>query len=181
MNHYEYIVNLLNKEMGISSSPKLERFYKKIKSTISEKRKMTIIDFWNKIELEEPKGAMECDFADFKIILDNQRRKGERNSEDDYICIITLENNIDDKINSSWTDELSKILKNSLRKGDVFTFWNDKQLLIMLHEVKNNALIKIENRLREKIKRRPKIAKLKISIEFKPLIEEKTRGEELAE
>lgn len=172
LNHYEYVLNLLNREMGISSSPKLDKFYKKIKSTISEKRKMTIIDFWNKIELEEPKGAMQCDFSDFKIIVDNQRRKGERASEDDYISIITLDSDDEEgKITSIWGEEMVSILKSSLRKGDVFTFWNDKQILILLNEVKQHALLKIEKRFRDKIKLKPKISRLKINIDFKPLIE----------
>jgi DNA-binding SARP family transcriptional activator len=172
LNHYEYIVNLLKKEMGISSSPKLDKFYKKIKSTISEKKKMTIIDFWNKIELEEPKGAMQCDFSDFKIIVDNQRRKGERSSEDDYIFIITLEEDIEDSfLNSIWRQEITNILSSSLRKGDVFTFWNDRQILILLHEVKQQALMIIEKRFRDKIRLKPKISRLKINIDFKPLIE----------
>jgi tetratricopeptide (TPR) repeat protein len=172
LNHYEYIVNLLKKEMGISSSPKLDKFYKKIKSTISEKKKMTIIDFWNKIELEEPRGAMQCDFSDFKIIVDNQRRKGERNSEDDYICIITLEEDIEDSsLNSIWRQGITNILSSSLRKGDVFTFWNDRQILILLHEVKQQALMIIEKRFRDKIRLKPKISRLKINIDFKPLIE----------
>ena len=181
LNHYEYVVNLLNKEMGINSSPKLDKFYKKIKSTISEKRKMTIIDFWNKIELEEVKGAMKCDFSDFKVIIDNQRRKGERNSEGDYISIITLESEREDiSISTNWEEEMSQILQNSLRKGDVFTFWNDKQILILLHEVKQQALLIIEKRFRDKIRQKPKIAKLKINIDFKPLLEEKTNEKEIA-
>ena len=181
LNHYEYVVNLLNKEMGINSSPKLDKFYKKIKSTISEKRKMTIIDFWNKIELEEVKGAMKCDFSDFKVIIDNQRRKGQRNSEGDYISIITLESEREDiSISKNWEEEMSQILQNSLRKGDVFTFWNDKQILILLHEVKQQALMIIEKRFRDKIRQKPKIAKLKINIDFKPLLEEKTNEKEIA-
>src|SRR6056297_1912692 len=181
LNHYEYVINLLSKEMGINSSPKLDKFYKKIKSTISEKRKMTIIDFWNKIELEEVKGAMQCDFSDFKVIIDNQRRKGQRNSEDDYISIITLGSEREDiSISTNWEEEMSQILQNSLRKGDVFTFWNDKQILILLHEVKQQALLIIEKRFRDKIRQKPKIAKLKINIDFKPLLEEKTNEKEIA-
>jgi len=178
LNHYEYVLNLLKEEMGIISSPKLDKFYKKIKSTISEKRKMTIIDFLNKIDLEEAKGSMQCDFSDFKVIVDNQRRKGERNFEDDYVCIITLEQTEDILVNS-WVEEMTQILKNSLRKGDVFTFWNDKQILILLHEVKQQALIIIEKRIRDKIRTRPKIAKLKINIDFKPLLEEKSDKKEI--
>ena len=178
LNHYEYVLNLLKEEMGIISSPKLDKFYKKIKSTISEKRKMTIIDFLNKIDLEEAKGSMQCDFSDFKVIVDNQRRKGERNFEDDYVCIITLEQTEDTLVNS-WVEEMTQILKNSLRKGDVFTFWNDKQILILLHEVKQQALIIIEKRIRDKIRTRPKIAKLKINIDFKPLLEEKSDKKEI--
>lgn len=181
LNHYEYVVSLLKKEMGINSSPKLDEFYKKIKSTISEKRKMTIIDFWDKIKLKEPEGAMQCDFSDFKVIIDNQRRKSERNSEDDYISIITLQSKEADKSdNTLWAEEMTCILKNSLRKGDVFTFWNDKQILVLLHEVKQQALLIIEKRIRDKIRRRPKIAKFKINIDFKPLLEEKLAEEKVA-
>ena len=166
--------------MGINSSPKLDKFYKKIKSTISEKRKMTIIDFLNKIDLEESEGAMQCDFSDFKVIVDNQRRKGERNSEDDYICIITLEHEGNLPLNTIWEKEITKLLKNSLRKGDVFTIWNEKQILILLHEVKQQALIVIEKRIRDKIRKISKLAKLKINIDFKPLLEEKSKKEEIA-
>ncbi len=181
LNHYEYVVNLLNKEMGISSSPKLDKFYKKIKSTISEKRKMTIMDFLSRIELDEPEGAMQCDFSDFKVIVDSQRRKGERNSEDDYISIITLEYEGEDtSVPEFWSQGMIKILKNSLRKGDVFTIWNDKQILVLLHEVKQQALILIEKRFRDKIRLNPKIARLKINIDFKPLLEERPEEKELA-
>ncbi len=180
LKHYDYIVNLLKKEMDINSSPKLNKFYEKIESTLSEKRKMSAIDFWNRIELEENEGAKCCDFRDFKAIIDNQKRKSERNTEADYVVILSNESEKNDGTNSKiWVKEMTQILKNILRKGDIFTVWNEKQIIILLHDVKYHSLI-IEKRLRNKIRNCPKIAKIRINIESNPILEGKLDEKEIS-
>lgn len=66
------------------------------------------------------------------------------------------------------------VLEKSLRRGDVFTSWNQNQILIMLHDVRNNGTEIIKERLISNLKDYTKINKNEIRMIFQPLYSENT-------
>jgi hypothetical protein len=70
--------------------------------------------------------------------------------------------------------EWAMLLQTTLRKGDVFTFWNDSQILIMLHDVRGDGVSVIENRIADNMKNYLKINENEINMIFQPLVSENT-------
>jgi hypothetical protein len=75
---------------------------------------------------------------------------------------------------ASISREWAMLLKSTLRKGDVFTFWNDSQILIMLHDVRGDGVSVIENRIANNMKNYLKINGNEINMIFQPLVSENT-------
>jgi len=154
ISHYEYTTSMLEKEVGVKASPGLKDIYRKIQNYFVEKSDLDINNIRNKLEDNPENGALQCDFEYFKFLYNMQKRKSKRHNEFDYISIITFnENNKNNEIKDlkNWTKKVSDIIKGSLRNGDAFTFWNDTQVLLMLHEVKDDGLEKIENRIKKNL------------------------------
>jgi hypothetical protein len=66
---------------------------------------------------------------------------------------------------------MKKLLESSLRKGDVFTFWNDCQILIMLHNVRGDGISIIKERIRKNMKTYNNM-NTNVSMMFQPLTSE---------
>jgi predicted RNA-binding protein with PIN domain len=65
-------------------------------------------------------------------------------------------------------------LERTLRKGDVFTCWNDNQILVMLHDVKENGIEVIKEKLIGNLRNYTRINKSEIRIIFQPISIENT-------
>jgi hypothetical protein len=128
-------------------------------------------------EEEYPMGAMYCSIDYFKFLFNIQKRKCLRNNENDYLCIITINREANDYPEleaENYLDDIFLVLEMSLRKGDVFTSWNENQILILLHDVRENGPEVIKERLTEKLRDYTKINKSEISMIFQPLFSENT-------
>lgn len=176
MNHYEYALNLLEREMDAKPSNRFIDLQKKIHNN---SHKNTDIDLSSiKLQLEETSenGAMHCNFEYFKFLFNLQKRKSIRNNEYDYLCIINYNKSgmYGHEAMASISREWAMLLKTTLRKGDVFTFWNDSQILIMLHDVRGDGVSVIENRIANNMKNYLKINGNEINMIFQPLVSENT-------
>lgn len=177
MSHYEYIISLLSKELGVKSSPGLKNIYRRIQSYYDEKSESGIENIKAKLEESTLNGALLCDSDYFKFLFNIGKRKGLRDGTVDYMSLITL--NCDDKLLKSeeelkkFVKAMSNVLEKSLRKGDVYSYWNDKQILVLLHGAKEDSLEKVEVRIRENFNNMITSDICKIGIEFLPLNSEK--------
>lgn len=176
MDHYSYAVNLLEKEMDVRPSSKFTDSLDKIRNNFSQNKDIDFLDIIRELDFETSTGAINCDFEHFKFLFNIQKRKSLRNNEYDYLSIITL-GGIEDKPkslekSSKLLSNLTRLLMYSLRKGDVFTFWNDNQVLIMLHDVREDGTKKIEERIRDNLKNYTKIKNKDLYIDFQALISE---------
>jgi len=173
MSHYEYISSMLSKEMGIKSSLGLKEIYRKIRRYYDEQGETDISNIKNKLEEGPMEGALFCDLDYFKFLYNVEKRRSIRDENIGYMSLITLKSDNKDKCKH---DELSKIsrtmlevLEKSLRKGDVFTSWNDTQIIVMLTNAKRDGLGKIEDRIRNYYQRITKTYSNDIIIKFLPL------------
>jgi len=163
LNHFDYAVNLLEKEMDSKPSTR------KIQNYNAKKEVIEIGNVSMDLEDGNMYGAMQCSIESFKFLFNIQKRKSLRSDESDYICII---NTNQSKIKN--TKELSDLFRNSLRKGDVFTFWNQNQVLLMLHDVQGDGIKKIENRIYNNLKTYTKLNRNDVNMTFQSLMAEKT-------
>lgn len=170
LSHYEYITSILNKEMRNVSSPGMKEIHRKILSHFNEKGEVTINELSSKLYKEDEDGPINIDTDSFRLLYTMKRRKRQQEGELDYIGLITLE--CEDCTNedyADWADFISETLNGSLRKGDVYTFWNDSQVLLILSDVKVYAIESIEKRIRNKL---PKKNKYNVRIKFSEINEE---------
>ncbi|MGB4438571.1 MAG: BTAD domain-containing putative transcriptional regulator [Sedimentibacter sp.] len=176
MNHYDYAVNLLEKEMGAKPSSQFMDFPKKIRNNASRNGNIDIKSIKKNLENESEEGAMYCDFEYFRFVFNMQKRKSARNNQNDYLCIINFNRKSDNyydiseltKCKNAWVS----LLKNLLRKGDVFTFWNDNQILIIFYDLKSDGIQRIEDRIKNKSVEYIQISSSEINMIFQPLVSE---------
>ena len=177
-NHYEYAKNLLEKEMDAKPSAKFTEILKKAQNNNSRNGNIDISSIKIKLEDGPATGAIYCNFEYFKFLFNIQKRKSVRNNEHDYLCIINYNrrgyNYYDPEESSKCSNDWARLLKNSLRKGDAFTFWNDSQILIMLHDVQGDGIRVIQDRIVNNLSDYTKINKNEINMVFQPLVSENT-------
>lgn len=169
LNHYEYSHNLLEKELDSKPSSNFTEMHNRILNYSARKEVLDIGSVSKDLEDGNLFGAMQCNTESFKFLFNLQKRKSFRNDESDYLCIVNIS-----PINNKNSRDLSELLRNSLRKGDVFTFWNQNQVLLMLHNVRGDGVRKIESRIYNNLHTYTKLNRNDINMSFQPLISEKT-------
>lgn len=176
MNHYEYSLNLLEREMDAKPSNRFMELQKKIHNNSHRNSDVDLTSIKLQLEDGTENGAMHCNFEYFKFLFNLQKRKSIRNNEYDYLCIINFNIRGMHKHDSlaNISREWAMLLKTTLRKGDVFTFWNDSQILIMLHDVRGDGVCVIENRIANNMKNYLKINENEMNMIFQPLVSENT-------
>ncbi len=176
MNHYEYALNLMEREMDAKPSKKFMDLKKKIQNNSHRNTDIDLTSINMQLEDAAENGAMHCNFEYFKFLFNLQKNKSMRTNEYDYLCIINFNKsgmyNHDALANIS--REWVMLLATTLRNGDVFTFWNDSQILIMLHDVRGDGVSIIENRIVNNMKSYLKINENEINMLFQPLVSENT-------
>ena len=178
MQHYEYALNMLEKELDAKPSAKFISFNNKIQNYSTRNDDLDIAAIKKNLEEKSPEGAMYCSLDYFKFLFNIQKRKSLRNNEYDYLCTITINrsdnNYYEPEIKKSLSDVFS-VLERTLRKGDVFTSWNDNQILVMLHDVRENGTEIIKERLINKLREYTRINKNEIKMIFQPILMENTK------
>ena len=151
ISHYEYTSFLLNKEIGSKELSALNNIDRKIQNHLIEKGKTDIRNIRLKLEEEVDKGPLYCEFDHFKLLFNMAKRKRNIEEEPVYISLITLDEDLTDKELNQWKKTMTELLKDSLRRGDAFTFWNELQILILLENVQGDGINIIENRIESKL------------------------------
>ncbi len=175
LSHYDYTILLMEKEVGAKPSEKFIDLLKKIQSCNS-KSETDIFSIKKRLDDCPLDGAIHCDYEYFKFLYNAQKRRELRDNEHDFLGLITLDTGVnyhlDTKKLSYWSNSMINILTGSLRKGDIFTFWNENQILILLHNVKENGAEQVEVRLKNKIKEYFEHDNYHMNISFRPLMSE---------
>ena len=177
MQHYEYALNMLEKELDAKPSQRLTNLIKKINSNSSQKNDLDINAIKKNLDEGSPVGAMYCSIDYFKFLFNIQKRKCLRKNENDYLGIITINRDANNYYDSEMKKNISdvfSVLEKSLRKGDVFTSWNENQILVMLHDVKENGIEVIKEKLIGNLRNYTRINKSEIRIIFQPISIENT-------
>lgn len=152
-NHYDYMISILEKEIGIKSHFAVKSLRNKIENYYNDKPYIDEKNLDDKLSGKEGNGALLCERDHFKSIYDMQIRRKSKTGLDDYLLLIDLNRKISHRPEyiKLWGEEISQVLKNSLRMGDVFTFWHETQILVLLYQVKYKGIWAIEKRILDRI------------------------------
>ncbi len=165
LNHYDYAYKLLEKELDAKPSEQFTSFLGRIQNSNLKNNDIDISSIKNKLDETAIHGALHCDLAYFKMLYNLEKRKSTRKNDNNYLCIINYPSC--EKDYDTW----STLLEKALRKGDVFSFWNENQILILLYNARENGINIIIDRLFNNIKKHTEINKDEVKIVFQPLFE----------
>lgn len=170
LNHFEFMQIAFEKEMGITSTSAMREIQRRIQNYSSEKTEIDIKELDIKLEEKEKSGPLLCDAEYFRFLYNSHKRLRKEGQQPDFITLITLkESNEDEKQDLVvWNKLMTFVLDTTLRKGDIYTFWNDTQVLILLPDVKEGGIQAIEKRVKKKYEELEK-GNLKISTKSKPI------------
>ena len=169
LNHYEYAYKLLEKEMDAKPSEQFTSMLERIHNPVARKSDIDVTSIKNNLDEEAASGALCCELSHFKTLYNLEKRKSARKNDNNFLCIVNC--NSCEKNRESWTSLLIK----TLRKGDVFSFWNENQILVLLYNVGENGIKSINERISENIKNHHAINRDEVKIVFQPLFKEDAR------
>ncbi|WP_296972009.1 BTAD domain-containing putative transcriptional regulator [Tepidanaerobacter sp. EBM-38] len=173
LSHYNYITGKLYKEMSIGPTPELESIYRKITSDKEERPEKNLTQISLRMTNSDAvNGALFCDLDYFKTIYNFERRKILRSGNMGFLGLISIvdtSGNFSEKNKDIAGNLLENILLTSLRKGDVFAWWNPYQIILLLTNVSENNLQDIGSRIKTKFKNEILSDKIRIEISFQPV------------
>lgn len=168
LNHFEFMQVAFEKEMGITTTSAMREIQRRIQNYSTEKTDIDIRELDKKLEEKEKSGPLLCDAEYFRFLYNSHKRMRKEGQNPDYIILITLKDADDEQELGVWNKLTTFVLDTTLRKGDVYTFWNDSQVLVMLSDVKEDGIQAIENRVRKKYEDLEK-SNLKIKIKSRQI------------
>jgi DNA-binding SARP family transcriptional activator len=137
MTHYNYISNLLYKELGVQPSDRLQKLYKAIHQSVQDVQ----YDIHSiKLSLREDpassKGAFICDMDVFRQLYILESRTMERSGQVTYVAVITIANLShmlpDNATLTRAMALLRQVCVSSLRRGDVVSQYSKSQVVMLL-------------------------------------------------
>ncbi|WP_028307938.1 AfsR/SARP family transcriptional regulator [Desulfitibacter alkalitolerans] len=153
-NHYKYVEDIFEREMGVKPSDALRKLYRLLFGEIS-KNGIDISTISESLREEfYSNGPMLCEPDIFKFLYQLEKRRSERYGQTAFLGLLTLsmpDYTLPPKgMLKNGAEELRQVLLSSLRKGDVVTEWNEAQFLLSLPGLNvqqaHKALDRIQNR-----------------------------------
>ncbi len=176
MSHYDYFSAMLEKEKGSDSTLAMREIKLKIQNYYTEKGELDIINVERILEDPE-EGPLHCDLDYFRMVFNIEKRKRKPKDHDpNFISLISskCEYNCSSKKVKRWVKLMEEVLDKTLRKGDIYTFWNDTQIIVLLQTVKREGLGTIEDRIRKNMEPLLNENHFKREIKFIPISSNQT-------
>ena len=155
--HYEHVIKMFYNEFGINPSEQFTAMYKDIlKSTNGVEFDLSVVkERLN--EKEAAKGAFYCKFEIFKEIYQLEARAQERTGRVVNICLLSVTDSEGERPEKKKLDtamqKLHDLIKEQLRRGDVFARFSVSQYLIMLPDTTVENAEKVVLRIVKQYKR----------------------------
>ncbi|WP_207706845.1 AfsR/SARP family transcriptional regulator [Alkaliphilus pronyensis] len=151
IKHYEYCTSGFYRTFGIKPSEKLKQVYDNLKKNTNQNNSNKI----NIYDTDKTRGAFYCKPQTFKSIVQLENRRNERKGEEVLIgsIVLKVEDCIDSKHLLQIIETIKQLIKDDLRKGDIFTLWMENELLLMLPNLSKSQLQNILSRVVEHIRK----------------------------
>lgn len=152
LEHYSYCTGKIYRELGESPSNNMKDVYRRIKCNHTGESLVDCdcLDFES--EKAQDEGMMLCEKSDFLSLCSFEARLKERAHNNAYLGVLTirksgLQNNHNEDIRSGM-QSLQSFMKKDLRKGDVLSQWNERQLLVLFHSLSESDIDTVLGRIR---------------------------------
>jgi len=173
LSHYNYITGRMYRELSVKPSPVLKGIYSRIVAGDKNIHSTDISTLTRDFSLDDDmEGALFCDIEYFRTIYNLEERRSIRAQNKECLGLATI-NNENRKVSQDKDNEaaetLKVVLRESLRRGDVFTQWNGHQMIVLLTDVHTNALDLISRRIRKRFNDKMGQEGFSVDISFKPI------------
>ena len=137
MTHYNYICNLLSKELGVQPSERLQKLYKSIHQSAQDvQHDLQAIKLSMQEEPISNHGAFFCDIEVFRQLYKIESRFTELSGQAAYVAVITIATPAHMPLDSRTLHEAMALLRqvtaDSLRRGDVVSQYSQSQLVLLM-------------------------------------------------
>ncbi len=155
IDHYNYVNRLFYDELGVRPSDLITGLYHEAANkSVAVERDISLIKEELK-EAEEIKGAVYCNYEEFKMIYHLEARAALRSGKSAFIALITVTGKEKKDLSRGDFDSTFEKIKNSivssLRKDDIVTRYGRTQFLLMLsnltYEDSNMVLSRLVKRI----------------------------------
>ncbi len=178
LSHYTYVTSFLYRELGVKPSASLRSFYRKLTGTMQDNQETDLTLIRKKLADEDDmEGAFLCDVDHFRFLCQVEIRRSLRTEQANVLGLITVfvsSQSLSASETQAVSEEITEILRSSLRKGDVFAWWNDNQILLLLALQDKQNLDPVAHRLRGRLQDITNQGKVRIRMEFQPLSQERS-------
>lgn len=179
LSHYNYITSRIDRELGVKPTSAFRNIYGQIIAGEKNAIQADIYGLRREFSREDKKsGALFCDPEYFKTIYNLEERKSLRGESDTFVGLLTLASSLPSvppELYDAAFEKLKPLLSGSLRKGDVFTQWNRRQLIVLLMNAQKDSLERICRRIRKRFLEDCAQSGIELYFSFEP-ISEKVSG-----
>ncbi len=148
LSHYEYTTYKLYKDYDIKPTSAMKAVYRRIQFESEEKALTDLNSIEARLTEQEASGAYYCDLEYLRFVYNVEKRKSRRDDETRMLALVTLEP-IDLPAEKALAmSKLKSVIGESLRLGDLYAQWNDRQLLMLLDHADYQHIGVIEQRIR---------------------------------
>lgn len=133
---YEELSHQLFADLGIKPDPKIQDLYREAFRALNQKTLPldSVIEFIQ--ETDAPNGAMQCEYDQFKILCHAESRTMLRSGKATHILLLSVHDAAHRELSryslSKAMENLGEVIRNGLRRGDVFSKCSNSQYVIML-------------------------------------------------
>lgn len=176
LSHYNYITSFLYKELGVKPSSPFRALYRRLQTVAGDHEEIDLAGIEKRLTGEDIlNGALGCDIDYFQFLWQLEKRRSQRDETNDMLGLITFSvrgGPLPVPEIQALKEKLTAVLAASLRRGDVFTWWKENQILIFLRLGQRRDLAALIPRLRQQLEGAVEPDRIQISMRFRPLSEE---------
>ncbi|MGI6621214.1 MAG: AfsR/SARP family transcriptional regulator [Bacillota bacterium] len=175
LSHYSYFTAFLDRELGVKPSAPLRAFYRKLQQRMDAAYETDLMLIKKNLIDDELSGAFGCEIDHFRVLCQVEIRRSLRTDNPVFLGMITvsgLDKSRNHKQVQSVRGRIDQMLSSSLRKGDVFAWWNQTQVLILLALRKRDDLNCVGQRLHARLQEIADAERVRARLEFQPLTAE---------
>ncbi len=172
-DHYNYVIDLFYKELGVDISESMRALYKQLVNSINNVE-MDLGVIKNDLkEASAVEGAYYCDYDVFKSIYRIQARSVARTGNSVFIVLFTI-SGLDGELPKPRIAKLASVrlkttIMDSLRKGDTVASYSTTQFIVMLPLISYENAEMVVDRILQKFRFRYRRDNVKISTRINAL------------
>ncbi len=172
--HYDYIVSVLNKDLGVQPSERLQKLHEQIfRHTENIQYDLDSIRASLNEQNPEESGAFFCDADTFRKIYQLEQRALKRSGLSVYLVCVSIANNDHSLPSNEELTPLMAQLKRAfligLRRGDVVTQYSKSQFLLLLPSSSYEDCEYVLERTKKKFLANTRSKKLAFICSFEPV------------